>query len=285
MANKNLGLRWSHPEAIAVQISYRRIDNAVNPPFITVSPNFTTSPSVVAQNVDNGQYQMGVLPIYADLRSCTIEYVYTPQCDPLVSISAYIQSNNLIVQYLAPSSVAKVRIKVDYPNGGTNVDNYVNSSSDIVIALPDNVNGDFFVSGQSVCDEDSGFYSIGSNQVVVTRNANPTITQVGQSDTGVGGTRTQIFAIGPTVTANNRYTATVYSHVITILANVGDAPSNIAIKLRDAINNTTESQWNDFGSAPAHGTPGFPPTATASGNQLIVVLDYANSFSVQAFIS
>lgn len=281
----NLGLRFDHPGATSHRVRYARIDNIQTPVFVTVSPDPTTSPAILAQNIDNGQYLIQSTPIYPDGRHCEATEVYTPACEGLVSINAYIQSDNLIVEYLAPSSVPKVRITVDYPNGGHNVANYVNDGNDIVIALPTSVNGDFFVSGQSVCDETSGFYSHGSNIVSVTKNSSPTLTQVSETNTGAGGTRTQIFTVGPVVTAGNKYYLTVYSHDVIVTAVLGDTPASIATKMKDAINATTEGQWNDMGSAPASGTNGFKPSATASGNQVIVVLNYGNSFSAAAYVS
>lgn len=285
MGSINLTLRFSHPSAISNSVRYARIDNIQIPTWVNVSPNPTTSPATIATNIDNAQYLIESTPVYADGRLCLATQVYTAGCEGLVSINAYIQSENLVIQYLAPSSVPKVRITVDYPNGGSYVANYVNSASNIVIALPTGVNGDFFIQGQSVCDEDSQFYSVFSNPVTVTRNSNPTITQSGTSNTGAGGTRTQIFTIGPTVTSGNRYTLTVYSHIVEVVANVGDTAGSIAVKLANAINATTESQWNDMGSAPVTGTVGFPPTASASGVQVIVVLNYSNQFSASAFVS
>lgn len=285
MSNINLGMRFSHPGATSHRVRYARIDNIQIPSWVTVSPDPTTSPAILAQNIANGQYEIQSTPIYPDGRFCEPTVDYTAACEGLVSINAYIQSDNLVVEYLAPSSVPKVRISVDYPNGFQHVANYVNDGNDIVIALPTSVNGDFFIYGQSVCDEASEFYSPASNIGSVTRNSSPTITQVSNTDTGPGGTTTQIFTIGPTVTAGNRYVLTVYSHNVTVTAVLGDTPSSIATKMKDAIDATTESQWNDMGSAPASGTNGFKPDASASGNQVIVVLNYGNSFSASAFVT
>jgi hypothetical protein len=156
--------------------SYARIDNTLSPVFTTVT-GIITSPATIAENIPNGQYQINFTPVYPDGRTCQPTTIYTPQCQGLISINAYIDGSNIIVQYLAPSEVPKVRITVNYPNGGSYTANYVNNGNDIPIALPANLNGDFAVFGQSVCDEDSSFFSPISSQVVVTRNVdNLTIT-------------------------------------------------------------------------------------------------------------
>jgi hypothetical protein len=119
-------------------------------------------------NVPDGQYQVNITPIYADGRSCTPTTVITEPCPGLLSINAVLNSGNIVVSYLAPSQVPKVRITVDYPNGGSFIANYVNNGNNIVIPLPPGVTGIFTVSGQSVCDESAGFFSASSPQISLT---------------------------------------------------------------------------------------------------------------------
>lgn len=283
--NINLGIRFDHPSAIAVKARYARIDNVLTPVWKNVSPNPTTSPAIIKENIENGQYRIELTPVYADGRVCQAEVVETPSCIGLTSINAFIQGGNLVVQYVAPSSVPKVRITVDYPNAGSWDDLYVNNGNDISIPLPTNVEGTFYVQGQSVCDEVSGFYSPMSNSVSVLKVTTPSITQTSEENTGSGGTRTQVFTIGNNVAIGNRFVLETYSHKVTVVAVTGDTPSSIAGKLRDGINNTTAEAWNDHGGAPATGTPGFKPTATSSGSQVIAVLNFQNSFAATAYNS
>ena len=187
MSNINLALNFGLPSgAIAARVAYARVDNLPSggtPTYTTVSPDLTSSPGIVATNIPNGQYLMSVLLIYPDLRVCNPEYVYTDACPGLISINAYITSGQLVVQYLAPSDVPKVRITVNYPNGGSFTQNYVNDGNNIVIPFPSGVYGDFQVSGQSVCDETSGFYSAPSAQVTVSRTVNN--TTISNTATGI----------------------------------------------------------------------------------------------------
>lgn len=169
----NLSVKLNQDGAVAHRIRYARIDNVLNPVWVTVSPDVVNSPNLtqtIATNIPSGQYRIGYYAIYADLRSCTEQFVETAPCNSLISINAYIDGTNLIVQYLAPSDAPKVRITVGYPNGGSYTANYVNNGNDIAIALPGGVFGDFIVTGQSVCDEGSGFYSPPSSQVTVPRS-------------------------------------------------------------------------------------------------------------------
>lgn len=169
----NLSVKLDQDGAIAHRIRYARIDNTINPTWVTVSPDVVNSPNLtqtIAENIPNGQYRIGYYAIYSDLRTCPEQFVDTPACDSLISLNAYLDGNNIIVQYFAPSDAVKVKINISYPNGGSYSALYVNNGNDIPIALPSNVFGDFIVTGQAVCDEGSGFYSPPSSQATVTRS-------------------------------------------------------------------------------------------------------------------
>lgn len=175
MGTINLSVKLDQEGAVAHRIRYSRIDNVLNPTWVTVSPDVVNSPNLtqtIATNIPNGQYRIGYYAIYSDLRSCPEAFVDTPACEALISINAYLDGNNIIVQYFAPSDVVKVKINVSYPNGGSYSALFLNNGNDIPIALPNGVYGDFAVTGQSVCDESSGFYSAPSSQATVTREQN-----------------------------------------------------------------------------------------------------------------
>jgi len=88
-----------------------------------------------------------------------------------------------------------------------------------------------------------------------------------------------MFTIGESIVAEDIFSVAVYSHSVSVTAVSGDTPLSIANKLRDAVNATTAVQWNDRGSAPASGTPGFKPTAAVVGATLIIALNYQNQFA------
>ncbi len=98
-------------------------------------------------------------------------------------------------------------------------------------------------------------------------------------------TRTQEYSVGLDVHPGDTYTLQVYSHQVTVVAVSGDDNLTISNKLVDAINATTAAQWNDHGSAPPSGTPGFKPTAEVVGsrpnsttNRIKLHLNYLNQF-------
>lgn len=186
----NLSVNFSHPEAIATQVSYARIDNTSNPVFTTVVPNLAggSGTFTIAQNIPDGQYQINALPIYADKRVCQPTVSITSACPGLISITASISGSVLVIKYLAPSSAPKVRISINYPNGGSFAANYVNDGNPISVGIPSGVFGVYSISGQSVCDESSSFYSAPSGSVTV--NYAPSISgtyQLGNSVLGACG--------------------------------------------------------------------------------------------------
>lgn len=166
----NLSISFSHPGATSHQVSYARIDNTATPIFTTIVPNIAGASGTfrIAENIPDGQYEIHSLPIYPDGRVCQPEVSITPACPGLISINAYITGNVIVVTYLAPSTVPKVRVNISYPNGGSFVANYVNDGNPISVGLPANVFGIYTVYGQSVCDETSGFYSPLSSSVSVS---------------------------------------------------------------------------------------------------------------------
>lgn len=169
----NLSIQFSHPDAVSQFVQYARIDNlapGAAPVFITVSPNPVASPATIATNVPAGQYQINYTPVYADGRTCPVQSVLTPGCDGLISISAVVSGSVIVITYLAPPTAPKVRLTVNFPNGGNFTANYVNDGNPVSIGIPPGVFGNYSVSGQSVCDETSGFYSTPSGTVNVPVN-------------------------------------------------------------------------------------------------------------------
>ena len=94
------------------------------------------------------------------------------------------------------------------------------------------------------------------------------------SNSSSGGLRTQVIKYGiEPVQAGYKFVARIYDHPVEIIAGYGFTDADIVAQLRDAINATTEAQWNSAGNAPASGTIGFKPVATSSGNLLTVELN------------
>lgn len=169
----NLTISFSHPDAISHFVQYARIDNlapGASPVFTTVSPNPVTSPATIATNVPNGQYQIASTPVYADGRKCAPTIQTTPPCPGMISFSAALSGSAMIINYLAPSTAPKIRITINYPNGGSLTQNFVNDGNPISIGLPPNTFGNYTAFAQAVCDESTGFYSAASASVNVPFN-------------------------------------------------------------------------------------------------------------------
>jgi hypothetical protein len=271
MATINLSVKLSQDGAVAHRIRYARIDNVLNPAWITVSPDVVNSPNLthtIAENIPNGQYRIGYYALYADLRTCSEQFKDTSPCDSLISINAYLDGANLIVQYLAPSDAPKVRITVNYPNGGSYTANYVNNGNDIPIALPGGVYGDFTVTGQSVCDEGSGFYSPPSSQVTVTRSQT-TVLVSNQTSlltvTGVSGLTgyTLSGAVPPSGSDNGTHSAFTGQITLTLTSTGAFTGNNVNLIL-----NGTLIQCVDITS----GTVTFNSASFAATDEIQIIL-------------
>lgn len=104
-------------------------------------------------------------------------------------------------------------------------------------------------------------------------------TQISNVDNG-DGTRTQRANIGATVITGNKYNCAVYSHIVSYTVQPGDTVATILFNLINAVNATTADEWNDNNSAPAIGTPGFRPVATAIGfTDISITLNINNQFA------
>lgn len=268
---KNLSIKLNQDGAVAHRIRYARIDNTLNPIWITVSPDVVNSPNLtqtIATNIPDGQYRIGYYAIYSDLRTCPEQFEDTLPCNSLISINAYIDGTNLIVQYLGPSDAPKVRITVNYPNGGSYTANYVNTGNDIPIALPGGVYGDFIVSGQSVCDEGSGFYSPPSSQVTVTRTqtnvivSNQTALLTVTNVAGVSGF-TLPASVPPSGAESGTHTAFTGQIILTLTSSGAFTGNNVNLIL-----NGTLIQCIDITS----GTVTFNSASFASTDEIQIIL-------------
>lgn len=155
---------FSHPDAVSNTLVYGRIDNTATPTYYTIT-GITTSPYNIT--VDNGQYSISGTPVYADGRTCSPTIQTTPACPLIIGLNAVKTGTNLVITYTTATDIPQVRVKVNYPNGGSYVQNYTNGNS-IVIPLPTGVYGDYTIYMQSVCDPDTGFYSPLTAPVTVT---------------------------------------------------------------------------------------------------------------------
>ncbi len=147
--------------------------------------------------------------------------------------------------------------------------NLIGPESPMEKTLPDSGDGGGSIGGPQPGGGGSA-YTPGSGCAMLTRISSAPYS---------GNRRNEVFQVGPVVDVGFVYELMVYSHGVIVKAVAGDSPNSIAQKMAAAVNATTATQWNDQGSAPAAGTPGFKPTATYSGNTISAILNVQNSFA------
>lgn len=190
-----LVITFEHPEAIASNIRYARIDQGgalVWSDPVQVLPG--ESPYSIS-NVDEGQYVVGVTPVYADGRLCGEVQKTTDVCGAISSFSAVYDGTDIVVTYAATSE--KVRIRVQYPNGGQSTQIELAGASPVSITPPSGITGTFSVTIQSVCNESTAWYGPVSapsvfditpaNNSTITNNASIPLALVMVSATDGGG--------------------------------------------------------------------------------------------------
>jgi hypothetical protein len=181
---------FNHPAAIAYTVRYARIDNT-NTPVYTTIPSVLSSPYVIS-GVADGQYNVGITPIYSDGRKCTETMQTTPACAGINSFSAVLggsPTSEFVISYSASSSIPKVKVNISYPNGGSWSHIYTNDGSEIDIPFPTNVYGSFSINMQPVCNSDTGFFGQPTAPVILTINdsSSPSFASLSLSFTASGG--------------------------------------------------------------------------------------------------
>lgn len=166
MSSINLVIQFNHPDAVSNTVRYSRIDNTSTPVYTTLT-GITTSPLII-EGIPNGQYRVGITPVYADSRVCTERLEDTPPCSGIVSFSAALSGGNIAVTYTINVDVPYFQININYPNGGTFSQQYVNAGTGTQnVTPPSGLYGDYTVTIQPVCDPDTGFLGANSAPAIV----------------------------------------------------------------------------------------------------------------------
>lgn len=168
----DLIVTFDHPDAVSNTIRYARIDNTVSPVYITLPGILPGDSPYTISGVDNGQYRVGIKPIYSDGRLCQETFFETPACTGVTSFSALYDGTNIDVTYTATSP--QVKVNVNYPNGGFSSQIFTTGDT-ISITPPANVFGAYSLTMQAVCDEDSNFLSSPSAPVIVVISDTQTV--------------------------------------------------------------------------------------------------------------
>lgn len=170
----DLTVTFTNDDSISSLIRYARIDQGgVFNWSVPVSVLPGASPYTFA-DLDDGQYRVGITPVYADGRKCSEITKDTAVCGTINAFSAALNSGDIEVTYSATSP--KVKVSVVYPNGGSA--SYIYTSGDPVsITPPANLVGLFYVTMQPVCNETTSWLGLATAPVIleVTPTANSSV--------------------------------------------------------------------------------------------------------------
>jgi hypothetical protein len=195
---------------------------------------------------------------------CTVKYQYINPVDSPIVVSA----NNVVVAEDGTLPIAHII-------GG------LQEAKGVRLIITNNCNGEEFTqvvfTASNVCPDVIGIIGSVQPQEGGGEGA-PSFIEV--SNVVSGSTRTHVFEVGAIVPNGTKYNLAVYSHIVSVIAN-NDTADSIIQKLVNAINNTTEGQWNEFNSAPVPGTPGFKPVAVIGNptSRISIVVNVQNQFA------
>ena len=173
-----------HPSAVSNNIRYARTDlggTLVWSAPVNVLPG--ASPYTFA-NVDDGQYIVGITPVYSDGRVCAEQTTSTGSCGLINAFAAAFDGTDIQITYSAPVSVPKVRVVINYPNGGTFSQIYTNGAS-IVITPPAGLYGSYTLTMQAVCNENTNWFGQATAPAVIVVPV-PSVLQNNASDNITG---------------------------------------------------------------------------------------------------
>lgn len=165
----DLIVNFDHPAAVSNTIRYARIDNTNSPTYITIPGILPGQNPYTISGVSNGQYRVGITPVYADGRTCTELFYETPACTGITSFSATYDGSDITVTYTAVPALEAVKVNIQYPNGGLFSQIY-NNGDPIVIAPPAEVFGTFLITMQPVCDTISAFFGVATAPTAIVIN-------------------------------------------------------------------------------------------------------------------
>lgn len=163
---------FDHPAAVSHTIRYARIDNTVSPVYITIPgvlPGESPYTIDASPALENGQYRIGITPVYADGRTCPELFFETPACTGITSFSAEYDGTNIVATYTADPGLDSVRFNLFYPNGGSFSQIYTNGDP-ISVTPPPGVYGTFNATLQAVCEPDTDFMGAATAPAVFVIN-------------------------------------------------------------------------------------------------------------------
>jgi hypothetical protein len=156
----NIEVTGNHPDAVKFRIEYQRIDNTVNPAWVTINPDPAALPYEIV-GLPEGQYRVRTTPILANGKECDPNVRVTGLCPKPLAFNAQLKYDDpvnfangyILVSYALVQNADKIRIRVEYPNGSIDDQKYDNDGISKKIALPANVLGDIKVRGGTVCHD------------------------------------------------------------------------------------------------------------------------------------
>ena len=179
----DITVTFTHPDAISNTIRYARTDLGGVLDWTTITGVLPGASPYSINDVDEGQYIIGLTPVYADGRKCGEVTKQTSSCPNMNAMTAVFDGSNINITYSAPNTSPKVRVVISYPNGGEFTQIYNNGAS-ISITPPSGLYGPYYIKMQTVCNENNNWFGqlTAPAVVQVTPAYNSTITNNTSND-------------------------------------------------------------------------------------------------------
>jgi len=175
----DITVTFAHPDAVSNTIRYARVDNTSTPVYTVITGVLPGDSPYVISSIPDGEYIVGITPIYADGRSCQEVMQNTGfPTSGFTAFSAYFDGTNIIVSYAAPVGMPQLRVNVNLPNGGILTSLHTNTGVDITITPQTGVYGNYSLTLTAVYNQTTGYFGQTTAPVVVdvTQPNNSTFT-------------------------------------------------------------------------------------------------------------
>jgi hypothetical protein len=184
---KYLQLRWKNNGSAQYKVAFRTKGNPGEFNYVAVNARPDSSYSTAVFDVPENDYETSVIAICGPGKESAPAMATATSCPPPLAFNVVRSGQNFTITYKFPTSVSKFNLQIKYPNNGEyNEVVAVALNGTLSLPIPGGVYGNYVFQIRSVCNEETGWFSSFSNQVVINvaapANACPMVNGVEVTD-------------------------------------------------------------------------------------------------------
>jgi hypothetical protein len=136
--------------------------------YVSVNARPDSTYSTAVFDVPENDYDTSVIAICGPGKESPAVTALASSCPPALAFNVVRSGQNFTITYKFPASVTKFNLQIKYPNNGEYNDVLaVAVNGTLTLPIPGGVYGNYVFQIRSVCNEETGWFSSFSNQVVI----------------------------------------------------------------------------------------------------------------------